>query len=118
MSIFSRVFSGGSDPLATHAKELAQINNYKDEVTGLTQEQMRAEIQNFRDGLAKLDDNEKLFKKLTEIRPRVFALTREAAKRAIKQFHYDVQIVGGIILADGAIAEMKTGEGKTLTATL
>ena len=47
-----------------------------------------------------------------------FALTREAAKRTLGQRHFDVQLIGGMVLHDGSIAEMKTGEGKTLTATL
>ncbi len=47
-----------------------------------------------------------------------FALTREAGKRALGQRHFDVQLIGGMVLHDGSIAEMKTGEGKTLTATL
>lgn len=55
---------------------------------------------------------------LDNILPEAFALVREAAKRKINQRHYDVQIIGGIILHQGKIAEMKTGEGKTLTATL
>jgi preprotein translocase subunit SecA len=55
---------------------------------------------------------------LDEVLPDAFALTREAARRSIGQRHYDVQLIGGMVLHDGAIAEMKTGEGKTLTATL
>src|SRR5262245_6675424 len=50
--------------------------------------------------------------------PEAFALTREAARRTLGQRHYDVQLIGGMVLHSGAIAEMKTGEGKTLTATL
>src|SRR4051812_35958711 len=55
---------------------------------------------------------------LTELLPESFALTREAAKRSLGQRHFDVQLIGGMVLHDGSIAEMKTGEGKTLTATL
>ncbi len=55
---------------------------------------------------------------LDELLPEAFALTREAARRSIGQRHFDVQLIGGMVLHDGAIAEMKTGEGKTLTATL
>jgi len=57
-------------------------------------------------------------KKLQEILPEAFALVREAAWRVIKERHYDVQLIGGIVLHEGKIAEMKTGEGKTLAATL
>ena len=55
---------------------------------------------------------------LDDLLPEAFALTREASRRAIGQRHYDVQLIGGMVLHDGSIAEMKTGEGKTLTATL
>src|ERR687889_271837 len=55
---------------------------------------------------------------LEDLLPEAFALTREAARRTLGQRHYDVQLIGGMVLHDGAIAEMKTGEGKTLTATL
>ena len=55
---------------------------------------------------------------LDDLLPEAFALTREASRRALGQRHYDVQLIGGMVLHDGAIAEMKTGEGKTLTATL
>ena len=55
---------------------------------------------------------------LDDLLPEAFALTREAGRRSIGQRHYDVQLIGGMVLHEGAIAEMKTGEGKTLTATL
>src|SRR3954469_25867210 len=55
---------------------------------------------------------------LDELLPESFALTREAAKRTLGQRHFDVQLIGGMVLHDGSIAEMRTGEGKTLTATL
>ena len=55
---------------------------------------------------------------LDDLLPEAFALAREAARRSIGQRHYDVQLIGGMVLHDGSIAEMKTGEGKTLTATL
>src|SRR3954453_15150193 len=55
---------------------------------------------------------------LDELLPESFALTREAAKRTLEQRHFDVQLIGGMVLHDGNIAEMKTGEGKTLTSTL
>src|SRR3954463_316568 len=55
---------------------------------------------------------------LGDLLPESFALTREAGKRTLEQRHFDVQLIGGMVLHDGSIAEMKTGEGKTLTATL
>src|SRR5207244_3534468 len=55
---------------------------------------------------------------LDALLPESFAITREASKRTLGQRHFDVQLIGGMVLHDGSIAEMKTGEGKTLTATL
>src|SRR5690606_15884416 len=55
---------------------------------------------------------------LDDLLPEAFAVTREAARRVLGQRHYDVQLIGGMVLHDGRIAEMKTGEGKTLVATL
>lgn len=118
MSIFSKLFNVSGGGLGKYQAELDKINSLKDEVAALTDEQIKAEITAFKDELVKITDNVQVFKKLTEIRPRVFALTREAAKRSIGQFHYDVQVIGGLVLSEGRIAEMKTGEGKTLTATL
>jgi preprotein translocase subunit SecA len=116
MPLFSRLFS--RNPLNTYAKELQTINSYQDEIAGFSQEQIQDEVKKYQAELKDLTDDAQIFKRLNVLRPRVFALTREAAKRSIGQFHYDVQIVGGIVLADGKITEMKTGEGKTLTATL
>lgn len=118
MSFFNKLFGGQKNPLDTHAQELAIINGYKEEVAGLSSQQMQKEISDFKDGLKDLTEFKDLQKKLFEIRPRVFALAREAMKRTLDKSHYDVQIVGGIVLSEGKIAEMKTGEGKTNTAVL
>lgn len=104
--------------MGKYQSELGVINGLAEEVSALSDDQIRAEIQGFKDELKSIQDESKVFKKLIEIRPRVFALTREASKRARGQFHYDVQVIGGLVLSEGRIAEMKTGEGKTLTATL
>jgi len=139
MSFLSKLFSGQSNPLKTYAKELDEVNSYQEEAVKLSQEQIRQEIKDFRQKIADLsklkedeepgakkkifgqnqaDNRKEIFAYLKEIEARVFALTREVAKRTIGQFHYDVQVVGGLALANSKIAEMKTGEGKTLTATL
>ncbi len=117
MSFLSNLLSFEFRPEKEYAKELQKIHGYKEEVAALSDDQIRQEIASFKKDFEGLAETE-IFKKLETIRPRVFALTREAAKRAIGQFHYDVQILGGIALSEGKIAEMKTGEGKTLTATL
>lgn len=117
MVFLSNIFSFEFRPEKAYAKELQKINGFKDEVSGLSDEAIRAEITEFKKNLQGLDEKE-IFKKLEEIRPRVFALTREATKRTTAKPHFDVQMYGGIALSEGKIAEMKTGEGKTQTAVL
>ncbi len=121
MSIFSKIIrSAKGDPLAKYSSEISKINSFAEEIAALSDEGIKSEIAGFKEQLKEISDSDtdKIFKKLAEIRPRVFALVREASKRSRGQFHYDVQLAGGIALAEGRIAEMKTGEGKTLTATL
>ena len=88
-----------------------QINALEPEIEALTDEALKARTETFRQRLA---DGETLDDLLVE----AFATVREAAKRTLGQRHYDVQMIGGMVLHDGKIAEMKTGEGKTLVATL
>lgn len=118
MSFLSNLFNFQSNPFKTYASQLSEINSLTDEIARLSQEQIQEELNKYKTELAELDNEEAVFKRLKEIRSRVFAITRESAKRSIGQFHYDVQIIGGLVLSEGKIAEMKTGEGKTLTATL
>jgi preprotein translocase subunit SecA len=94
-----------------YEKRAARINAIEPEMELLSDEELKAEADSLREragGGESLDD----------LLQEAFALTREAARRSIGQRHFDVQLVGGMALHDGAIAEMKTGEGKTLTATL
>jgi len=94
-----------------YEKRAAKINAIEPEMELLSDEELRAEADSLRErarGGEALDD----------LLPEAFALTREAARRSIGQRHFDVQLIGGMALHEGAIAEMKTGEGKTLTATL
>ena len=88
-----------------------QVQRYEDEYAALSDDQLKANTQKFKDRLAAgatLDD----------ILPEAFATAREGAKRVLGLFPFRVQIIGGIVLHEGNIAEMKTGEGKTLTATM
>ncbi len=91
---------------------IAEINSLEEWASGLDRDQIRAEVegmrQSVRDGKATLDD----------VLTKMFALTREASQRTLGMRHYDVQLVGGYVLHEGKIAEMMTGEGKTLMATL
>ncbi len=88
-----------------------QINTFEPAVSALSDEQLGAKTNEFRERLAGGVT-------LEELLPEAFAVVREAARRTIGQRPFDVQLVGGVVLHEGKIAEMKTGEGKTLTATL
>ncbi len=92
-------------------KTVQKINSLEPEISKLSDEELKAKTLEFRQRLKDgwtLDD----------LLPEAFAVVREAAKRTLGQRHYDVQLIGGIVLHKGMIAEMKTGEGKTLVATL
>src|ERR1041384_6428728 len=97
--------------LKEHQAAVESINRYEPEMETLDD----GEIRSYADDLRKRarEDGESL----DDLLPEAFALVREAGKRSIGQRHYDVQLIGGMVLHDGAIAEMRTGEGKTLTAT-
>ncbi len=94
-----------------YEKRAEAINRIEPEMETLDDSELREEADALR---ARARDGESL----DDLLPEAFALAREAARRSIGQRHYDVQLIGGMVLHDGAIAEMKTGEGKTLTATL
>jgi preprotein translocase subunit SecA len=92
--------------------QLVQIvNTFEPEIEDLTDEQLRAKTEEFR---RRLEAGETL----DDLLPEAFASVREAARRTIGQRHFDVQVMGAIVLHEGNIAEMKTGEGKTLVATM
>ena len=103
--------AGEGRKFKAYQKRAEAINRFEPEMEALSDEEIREVADELRgrarDGTP-LDD----------LLPEAFALTREAARRALGQRHYDVQLIGGMVLHDGGIAEMKTGEGKTLTATL
>ncbi|MBI3569881.1 MAG: preprotein translocase subunit SecA [Gammaproteobacteria bacterium] len=92
-------------------QDVAQINAFEPRIAALSDEQLRAKTMEFR---ARLERGEPLDSLLHE----AFAVVREASKRALGMRHFDVQLIGGMVLHQGKIAEMRTGEGKTLVATL
>ncbi|MBS2970709.1 accessory Sec system translocase SecA2 [Metabacillus sp. KIGAM252] len=92
-------------------KIVEKINALEDTYKGLTDEQLRMKTSALKESLQN-------GKSMEDIRPHAFALVREAAKRTIKQRHYDVQLIGGLVLSEGNISQMQTGEGKTLVASL
>ncbi len=111
MSIISKVFGSKNDRELKKLKPLVtQIASFKDKLEAMSDEELKAMTPMFRE---KLDNGASL----DDLLPEAFALTREAAWRVMAMRHYDVQMLGGIFLHQGVIAEMRTGEGKTLTAT-
>ncbi len=108
----SKLFSNRHEKLIKELEPIVQkIASFEVEFEKLTEDGLKAKTLEFR---ARLDKGETL----DDILPEAFALVREASKRTLGQRHFDVQMLGGIILHRGNIAEMKTGEGKTLVATL
>jgi len=111
-AIARAVFGTANDrSLKGYQRRVPQINALEPAIESLTDEALRAKTAEFRERLAGGAT-------LDELLPEAFAVVREAAKRTLGQRHFDVQLVGGMVLHDGKIAEMKTGEGKTLVATL
>ncbi|HEY6301227.1 MAG TPA: preprotein translocase subunit SecA [Candidatus Binatus sp.] len=98
--------------------DVDEINRLEPEISALNDDQLRAKIAEWKANISAIEDREQRDEAMLEILPQVFAVVREASKRTIGQRHFDVQMIGGMILHQGRIAEMKTGEGKTLVATL
>lgn len=117
--MFKKLFG---DPNARKLKKLqpliAEINLLEEDFKKLTDDEMRAKTASFKEMLAKAKNRDERDNILDEILVEAFALVREAGVRVLGMRHYDVQMLGGIVLHNGQIAEMKTGEGKTLVATL
>jgi preprotein translocase subunit SecA len=110
--ILTRIFGSRNQRLLKHyQRTVERINALEPEIAALTDAQLRAKTDVFRERYAKGETLESLL-------PEAFAVVREAAKRTLGMRHFDVQLIGGMVLHDGKIAEMRTGEGKTLTATL
>ncbi|MDQ3058036.1 MAG: preprotein translocase subunit SecA [Pseudomonadota bacterium] len=111
-NILTKIFGSRNDRLLkTYRKTVDQINKLETEFEKLDDEQLRAKTQEFKDRVAKGEA-------LDALLPEAFAVVREGSKRIMKMRHFDVQMLGGMALHNGKISEMRTGEGKTLTATL
>jgi preprotein translocase subunit SecA len=103
--------AGEGRKFKAYQKRAEAINRYEPEMEALSDAEIREEADSLRERARNGES-------LDDLLPEAFALTREASRRTTGQRHYDVQLIGGMVLHDGAIAEMRTGEGKTLTATL
>ena len=99
-------------------KEIKKLRSVLEKINKLEPEYMNLKEQDFPAKTEEFKQRLKQGAELTDILPEAFALVREASRRTLGMRHFDVQLIGGIILHQGRIAEMKTGEGKTLVATL
>ncbi|MCQ2561061.1 MAG: preprotein translocase subunit SecA, partial [Clostridia bacterium] len=112
MGFLEKIFGDWNDKeIKRIEKIVAKIESYDSEMQGLTDEELKAKTPYFKERLAKGET-------LDDILPEAFAVCREAAWRSLGMKHFHVQLIGGVVLHEGNIAEMKTGEGKTLVATL
>src|SRR3989344_5936391 len=117
MALFSKIFN--SDPLKKLRPVIEKINSLEEGFSALALEDFPNQTEAWKKEISdRVEKGEDIKIVLDDYLPEAFALVREAAKRAIGQRHYDVQLLGGMVLHQGKIAEMKTGEGKTLVATL
>ncbi len=116
MSLFTNIFGDESTKFIKNSQNiLSNINALEAEVAKLSDADFPVKTAEFKAKIAGAEDKKKV---LGDILPEAFALVREAAKRNLNERHYDAQIIGGLSLNAGKITEMKTGEGKTLVATL
>ncbi|MCL2855343.1 MAG: preprotein translocase subunit SecA [Defluviitaleaceae bacterium] len=112
MGVFNKLFKSYSEKEVKRIQPLlAKIEGFRSNMKGLSDEALAAKTPEFKERLAKGET-------LDDILPEAYAVVREAAVRVLEQEHYPVQLIGGIVLHQGRIAEMRTGEGKTLTSTL
>ncbi len=112
MSVLDKLFRIDQRAFKKIKKKAVKVLDYEEEMKKLSDEELKAKTQYFKD---QIQNNGKT---VDDILPEAFAVCREAAKRVIGQFPYPVQVFGATVLNEGDVAEMKTGEGKTLTATM
>ncbi len=110
-NLVEKIFRLDERTLKKYKKEVKVVNKYAEAMSKLTDEELRAKTKEFRERLKKGET-------LNDIRYEAFATVREADKRVLGMYPFDVQVIGGLVLTDGDVAEMRTGEGKTLTETM
>ncbi|RUM88344.1 MAG: preprotein translocase subunit SecA, partial [Thermovibrio sp.] len=118
-AILKKVFGSRNERIIKRLKPIVdRINALEKEFEKKSREELLSLTKKWREELSRIPEDEEKFKYMDKILPEAFAAVREASKRTLGMRHYDVQLIGGIVLHQGKIAEMKTGEGKTLVATL
>ena len=112
LGILKKIFGTRNDRLLRgYRKMVTKINAFEPALIALSNAELQGKTQAFRDRLSKGET-------VLDILAEAFAVVREASKRTLEMRHFDVQMIGGMVLHDGKISEMRTGEGKTLTSTL
>ncbi|SMO38468.1 protein translocase subunit secA [Balnearium lithotrophicum] len=118
-AILKKVFGSRNERIIKKIRPIVdRINSLEGEFEKKSRDELLSLTNKWREELSKIPDDREKFRYMDRILPEAFAAVREAAKRTLGMRHYDVQLIGGIVLHQGNIAEMKTGEGKTLVATL
>ena len=110
LKFIRNLFDDNAKEIKKISRIVDEINELEPSVAELSEEQLKGKTAEFKERIAKGED-------LDDLLPEAFAVVREASKRVLGMRHFDVQLIGGIVLHQGNIAEMKTGEGKTLVAT-
>ncbi len=119
MAFFSKIFSSSKTSNPKKFEPIVvEINKLENKIQALSDAELRAKTAEFKSKLSTSTSRSDLEVLMNEILPEAFAVVREASRRTLGQRHFDVQLIGGMILNSGSIAEMRTGEGKTLVATL
>jgi len=118
MAFLKTIFDANEREIARLRRTVIATNALEPEISALSDADLQAKTAEFRARLAQAEDEAARKTLLDEMLPEVFAVAREAGKRVLNMRHFDVQIMGGQVLHEGKVAEMKTGEGKTLVATL
>ena len=118
-AVAHKVFGSKNDRELKRLRPMvAAINELEPQISAESDDRLRERIAEWKAKLSAIEEDEELAEAMDEVLPEVFAVVREAARRTLGQRHFDVQLIGGMVLHRGKIAEMKTGEGKTLVATL
>src|SRR4051794_23585614 len=111
-NILTRIFGSRNERLLKqYSQDVRQINALESSTSSLSDDELAVKTPAFKERVANGEA-------LDAILPEAFAVVREASKRVLQMRHFDVQLIGGMVLHNGKIAEMRTGEGKTLVATL
>lgn len=118
MGFLSKLADGNKRVVKSLAKLADQVIGFEDEIAKLTDDQLREKTVQYQKELAEIEDYKKQEKYLDKILPEAYAIVREASTRVFTMTPFKVQVMGGIAIHRGDISEMKTGEGKTLTATM